>query len=781
MRLGLGFGRYTNVAALSAGTSEPAIYSPPGALWDYRDLATGAVASWNSRDGLQTLAQATSGNQPSKDADGVDFDGSNDILFDTSRALTHISATDYPDDLTCTGLARAPDGTWWVCASHGTVGAPTSLRRYSADFSTELQNINLEPLYSGVYSIQGLCYDTDDDTLWFADFTNGYVRHIDTDGTPLSGDVAFTSPAGVAIDYANGHLLIHQADTVGTVFWKWNKSAGTLASSGNLSIAYSDQIFFDQKSRCLLVTAGYQYANPSTQPTRLHFVSIDGPNIADVMGSILLPEAAAVEGIVLHDGVLYVNDDLGFHGSPGDKNAVHRFEAPKIVGSVFEFVGVVSWGSITPTDAVLTIGDPIASDTYGAGVYVPASTEIRFIARNKGRTEFARAQVNFTSLPSFASPRIVFLRHDVAAETVELWVDGTSYAASSVTYAINNFDGPYTDRMRLNLGASYEGSVIRNLVMTAKAAGYVLRNPDDADERLEMEGWFAHQFGLTANLPSDHPYKVDPPYTGPGDETAPVLTSPTDAADGETAMTGTVTTDEGNGTLYWFISTSATPPSGADLKAGTGAVASGSQAVGATGVQNITDTGLTAETTYYTHYLHSDSSGNDSNIATADGFTTDAAPVSETITYALTANLDDVATGTATGGTVANTGLTTCDIDTSTLRTATASTTLTSAVTNNRYFSITLTGSGQTITRIQFKACRGGSSTNRGFALRSSADSFAANITNATNIPDVYPIFTDYDLTVSIALSGTVEFRFYISAPNTTSVVRWNDIIFTVE
>ncbi|MEL6362364.1 MAG: hypothetical protein AAFR21_14905, partial [Pseudomonadota bacterium] len=113
--------------------------------------------------------------------------------------------------------------------------------------------------------------------------------------------------------------------------------------------------------------------------------------------------------------------------------------------------------------------------------------------------------------------------------------------------------------------------------------------------------------------------------TAAPDTTAPTLSSATDAANGSSAMTGTVSTDEGNGTLYWFISTSATPPSATDLKAGTGATASGSQVVSATGVQNVADAGLTAETTYYTHYLHGDAAGNDSSIVSASGFTTTAA------------------------------------------------------------------------------------------------------------------------------------------------------------
>jgi hypothetical protein len=107
------------------------------------------------------------------------------------------------------------------------------------------------------------------------------------------------------------------------------------------------------------------------------------------------------------------------------------------------------------------------------------------------------------------------------------------------------------------------------------------------------------------------------------DTTAPTLSSPTDDADG-------VSTNEANGLLYWFVSTSATPPSAAALKAGTGAVAFGNQAVSATGEQPIAASGLTGGAAYYTYFLHRDAAGNDSAIASADGFTTDAPAASYT-------------------------------------------------------------------------------------------------------------------------------------------------------
>ena len=102
------------------------------------------------------------------------------------------------------------------------------------------------------------------------------------------------------------------------------------------------------------------------------------------------------------------------------------------------------------------------------------------------------------------------------------------------------------------------------------------------------------------------------------DTTAPTLTSPTGATLGPTGAVGSVSTNEANGTLYWLTNTSATATDAA-IKAAN------SQAVTATGVQNVTSSGLTASTVYYNHFLHRDAAGNDSTRSTSASFTT-AAP-----------------------------------------------------------------------------------------------------------------------------------------------------------
>lgn len=111
------------------------------------------------------------------------------------------------------------------------------------------------------------------------------------------------------------------------------------------------------------------------------------------------------------------------------------------------------------------------------------------------------------------------------------------------------------------------------------------------------------------------------------DTTAPVLTSPTGSATSPVAATVGVTTDEANGTLYVVVTTSATQPSIAQIKAGqdhtsTAAVYASSQSISSTGAKTFSATGLTPNTTYYAHFVHTDSSANDSARSTSASFKT---------------------------------------------------------------------------------------------------------------------------------------------------------------
>ena len=112
------------------------------------------------------------------------------------------------------------------------------------------------------------------------------------------------------------------------------------------------------------------------------------------------------------------------------------------------------------------------------------------------------------------------------------------------------------------------------------------------------------------------------------DVTAPILSSASNAATGETTSSATVSTDEANGTLYWVVTTTASTPSQAQVIAGQNAAgvvatAAGSQSVSGTGVQTISASGLNSGTQYYTHFVQVDISGNQSAVVSAGSFDTD--------------------------------------------------------------------------------------------------------------------------------------------------------------
>lgn len=145
-----------------------------------------------------------------------------------------------------------------------------------------------------------------------------------------------------------------------------------------------------------------------------------------------------------------------------------------------------------------------------------------------------------------------------------------------------------------------------------------------------------------------------------GDVTAPTLSSATSLATGQSTATGTVSTDEANGTLDAVVTTSATTPSAVQIQSGLDHVGSAAEAtdlnntVSATGVQNVSFTGLDASTTYYIHYVHEDAVGNVSTAVSSASFITaalgtlsgtvtlNASPVSGALVYLIDQGTDTV-------------------------------------------------------------------------------------------------------------------------------------------
>ena len=123
------------------------------------------------------------------------------------------------------------------------------------------------------------------------------------------------------------------------------------------------------------------------------------------------------------------------------------------------------------------------------------------------------------------------------------------------------------------------------------------------------------------------------------DTTAPTLTSPTGTG-GTLTASGSVSTNEGNGTLWWKLDAAGTAADpGAGNEPGAGWL---SQAVSSSGVQSIASFGAVAAGTWVANYIHVDSAGNRSTVARSSSF----GVVPPTPTTATTSNV------TSTGATI---------------------------------------------------------------------------------------------------------------------------------
>ena len=107
-----------------------------------------------------------------------------------------------------------------------------------------------------------------------------------------------------------------------------------------------------------------------------------------------------------------------------------------------------------------------------------------------------------------------------------------------------------------------------------------------------------------------------------------------------------------------------------------------------------------------------------------------------------------------------------------------ADSTSAAAAVNGNYFETTITGEGLTITNIAFRGARGGSSTPRGMAMRSSDDSYATE-EFSDSFATAQPTYTQYSHDVSIPVGSGVTLRFYPFSPDIGATLRVDDLVIT--
>ncbi len=120
------------------------------------------------------------------------------------------------------------------------------------------------------------------------------------------------------------------------------------------------------------------------------------------------------------------------------------------------------------------------------------SDNIRYSALNGGADFNTHGAANLTTGPFITSLR--------RGSDVQLWSNGAAVGTAGTANPISGAAFSYIARRANN----YHSGYIHEVVVVPSAL--------NTSDRQRVEGYLAHKWGLVGSLPSDHPYKSDPPY-----------------------------------------------------------------------------------------------------------------------------------------------------------------------------------------------------------------------------------------------------------------------------
>lgn len=117
----------------------------------------------------------------------------------------------------------------------------------------------------------------------------------------------------------------------------------------------------------------------------------------------------------------------------------------------------------------------------------------------------------FNTLPSASAVSKVYCMAgmfvDYSSGNGAVHVDGNSPATGSITTSGNTSNTASVDPLSIGAFANLTG--FSDIDLAALVISDANPSSGDIDR---LFGWAAHKYGLTANLPSGHPYKTTPPY-----------------------------------------------------------------------------------------------------------------------------------------------------------------------------------------------------------------------------------------------------------------------------
>jgi hypothetical protein len=260
---------------------------------------------------------------------GIKYIFGSDGLLKQQRALfgTHDPVNEsisFPDAIegvvgegfTCTGLAwDSSRSTFWV----GNFGAPTDADATSQSSLVQMtaagvkvSEIDLFALYGGGFGgIQGVAWDSSDDSLWVAGMN--FVYHLTPAGVDLADGFALANANGLAYESTRDCLWTG----VGTALVRRSKAGAALDT---YAITPSiDHVFYDAPRDYVWITAGLNGGVGEAYA----YNAADGA----LVGSASFPDVTAIEGMLIKDGSFYVCHDGYYHNEAlYRKNRLYRYD-----------------------------------------------------------------------------------------------------------------------------------------------------------------------------------------------------------------------------------------------------------------------------------------------------------------------------------------------------------------------------------------------------------------------------------------------------------------------
>lgn len=132
--------------------------------------------------------------------------------------------------------------------------------------------------------------------------------------------------------------------------------------------------------------------------------------------------------------------------------------------------------------------------------------------------QYARHQTNSVETIAFNAAESAFVAAQAATLT-DWHIIGSVRSSTTITPYVNGSAGtpvsctgtPESDTMPLLLGARNGGAVFDSYFDGHVAMALIAPSALTTTEEQKIHGWIAHEYGLTALLPSGHPYKTEPP------------------------------------------------------------------------------------------------------------------------------------------------------------------------------------------------------------------------------------------------------------------------------